>query len=465
MAEKQNSKERAEVAASDEALESMGYKQELKRALSVKDMIVYGLIFMVPIAPFGIYGGVFDGSGGMPALVYLIGMVTMIFTALTYGVLSREFPMAGSVYGYVTHGVAKGAGFMAGWAILMDYLLIPTMLYVVAAGAMNGMVPGIPVWAWSVIFIVINTFVNFLGIEATKIVNIVALVLELIVLAVFVVVGVWWVAFSPDSHGFTLQPFYNPSTFNISLVMGAVSLGVLSFLGFDGISTLSEEAEDAQKGPSCAMVVSLLVVGVLFMLQTYVAGLISPDGKVFADDPDNAFYLVSQVAGGKGLYVMSALATAISWGFFNALVAQTALTRILFAMGRDRMLPKALCAVHPKTKTPYIAVLFVGVVSLILVLIFDQLGTEAIGKLVNFGALTSFAVLHLTVIWHFFIKKKTGDWLNHLVLPIIGFVIIAYVWISLDPASKTLGLSWLAVGLVYYLILHFVLKRDTQLNM
>lgn len=455
--------QKATVATAEATLEEMGYKQELKRTLGVPDMLVYGLIFMVPIAPFGIYGGVFEGSGGMPSLVYLIGMIAMIFTAFSYATLSEAFPVSGSVYGYTSRGINKHAGFMTGWTMLSDYLLVPTLLYVVAAQAMSGLVPGVPAVIWGILFVCINTFVNIRGIELTALVNRVAVVLEILCLAIFIIMGAIWIATDPMSNGFTIQPFYNPETFNMNLVMSAVSLGVLSFLGFDGIATLSEEAKDPKKGPQKAMVGSLLIVGFLFMGQTYIAGCLCPDGSVFADDPDNAFYLVAQIAGGKFLYVLCALATAIAWGIFNSLAAQTAISRILFAMSRDGMFPKVLAKVHPTYKTPYIAALFVGVLSIALVVLFSVvLDINAISCLVNFGALTAFIILHFTVIWHFFYKNKSGNIVKHLILPLIGIIILAYVWISFDSLTMTFGLSWIAVGALYYLFLIFVMKKNVK---
>ena len=439
-------------------------KPKLARVLSVPDMIVYGLIFMVPIAPFGIYGGVFSESGGMPALVYVVGTLAMVFTALSYGMLIREWPVSGSVYAYTSRGLGKGIGFVSGWTLLLDYLLIPVLMYVVASTALSGIVPEVPPWAFSIVFVVANTFVNIRGIALTDIVNRIALVLEVLVLAVFVVLGVRWLMSDPASHGFTLQPFYNPATFSLPLVFSAVSLGVLSFLGFDGIATLSEEATDAKKGPAKAMVGSLLIVGFLFMLQTCIAGCISPDGAVFANDPDNAFYLVAEVASGKFLYVLRALATAIAWGIFNSLAAQTAISRILFAMSRDGNLPKALAKVHSKYRTPYVAAAFVGALSLVLVIVFEQLGIDAISRLVNFGALTSFCVLHVTVVWHFFIKERDGKVFTHLILPLLGFIVVGYTWISLDPASKTMGIIWVAVDIMYYFVLHKVMKKNVDLE-
>ena len=182
------------MSQDERQLESFGYHQELKRALGLRDLIVYGLVFMVPIAPWAIFGVVFNQSKGMVPLTYLVGLVAMIFTALSYRLLSRSFPIAGSVYSYASRGINDTAGFFAGWAILLDYLLVPTLLYVAGAVALGTVVPGIPQWAWIVFFLIINTTINFLGIETTARMNIIFLVFELVVLAIFLVVGIAAVA-------------------------------------------------------------------------------------------------------------------------------------------------------------------------------------------------------------------------------------------------------------------------------
>ncbi|MGH3746530.1 MAG: APC family permease, partial [Micromonosporaceae bacterium] len=222
------------------SLAQFGYKQELRRSLGLGDLLVYGLIFMVPIAPFGIFGGVFAGSGGMVALAYAIGMVAMIFTALSYAEMVKAFPMAGSVYSYTGRGISPPVGFLAGWVILLDYVLVPGLLYLIASVAMNVTVPQIPVWAWLIGFVAFNTVVNFLGIKVTAAVNWVMLAGQGIILAIFLVVGVVALA-QGKGRGFSLDPFYNAATFSWPLVFGAVSIAVLSFLGFDGISMLAEE--------------------------------------------------------------------------------------------------------------------------------------------------------------------------------------------------------------------------------
>ncbi|MFT9846007.1 APC family permease [Aneurinibacillus sp. REN35] len=446
------------VQVEQNANTSTGYKQELKRALTFRDLLVYGMIFMVPIAPFGIYGQVAQGSGGMVALVYLIGMAGMIFTALSYARMSEAFPIAGSVYSYAQRGLNPSLGFFAGWVILLDYILVPSLLYLVSGAALGELIPSIPSWVWLVLFIGINTMINIRGIEFTAKANIIILVFEFIVLLLFVGVGL--VAISQGvGDGFTVKPVYDSEHFSLPLVMGAVSIAVLSFLGFDGISTLAEETKGGTKTVGRAAIFALLGVGVLFIIQTCIAAWIWPDFSTFKN-ADVAFYQVAELAGGAWLKNLCIIATAISWGLANALAAQAAISRILYSMARDRNLPSFLAKVHDRYQTPYVSTLLVAIVSLIVGLFFmDQLG--ALASLVNFGALTAFLLLHISVINHFIVKQKSTQYIRHLLLPIIGLMIIGYVWYSLDSLSKELGFIWLGIGVIYFIFLKFSNKKLT----
>ena len=438
-------------------VEQFGYTQELKRALSLKDLIIYGLIIMVPIAPFGIYGYVVSGSQGLVALAYLIGMVSMVFTAFSYARMSEAFPIAGSVYSYAGRAISESVGFFSGWVILMDYVLVPALLYIVSGAAMNAIVPGIPVFAWALAFIAVNTLINIRGIEFTAKFNKIVLVLELVILAGFLALGLSAVARGVPGTAFSFTPFYEASVFSMDLVMAAVSIAVLSYLGFDGISTLAEETHGGFDTVGKATVASLLMVGVLFIVQTWVAGMIWPDWQGLTN-LDTAFYTVAERAGGPALLWTCSLATGFSWGIANSLAAQAAVSRILYSMARDRYLPSPLAKIHPTFKSPYVATLFVAAVSVVVCYIFaDRIGD--ITSIVNFGALTSFLVLHLCVINHFIVRNKSRDYLRHLIFPLLGFAIIGYVWISLDTAAKTLGAWWIGIGIVYFLILTYVFKR------
>ena len=393
-----------------ESIEKYGYKQELHRSLSFGDLLVYGLVFMVPIAPFGIFGGVFQGSGGMVALAYAIGLVAMMFTAMSYSQMSQAFPMAGSVYSYAGRGIAAPVGFLSGWLILLDYVLVPGLLYLIASIAMNSLVPGIAVWIWLVAFVVLNTVVNYMGIEMTARINKVMLIGELIVLAIFVVIGIVALA-QGKGRGFDFTPLYNADTFSWSLVFGAVSIAVLSFLGFDGISMLAEENKDSAQALGRSMIAALVLAGTLFIVQTWIASLLvpNPEQLIAEGDPGGtAFYDAARVAAGAWLAGLTALATAIAWGFANSLVAQAATSRLLFAMARDRQLPAFLAKVHAKKGVPVNATLLVAVLSLALGLYMSSRddGITLLSTLVNFGALTAFLVLHVSVIVHYVVRIR-----------------------------------------------------------
>lgn len=451
------------MAERELGLSGLGYEQELKRSLTTKDLIVYGLIFMVPIAPFGIYGSVASISSGMVALAYLIGMVGMIFTAFSYWRMSEVFPVAGSVYGYTTLAIGRGIGFLTGWAILLDYLLVPALLYLVAALSLNTVFPDVPLTLWILGFILLNTIINVLGIELANKFNWVMLILELIVLAIFCIAAITFLA-GGGAEGFTFKPFYDASAFNMDLVMGAVSVAVLSFLGFDGISTLAEESKGGVESVGKACVGSLLLVGLLFILQTYLAACVVPwTGESTFANLDSAFYDVALVAGGAKVMQICAIATGVAWGIANCLVAQAAVSRILFSMARDGLMPKALGKVHTKFQTPYIATILIALISLVITLGFEST-VLSLTEIINFGALTAFVMLHGTVIYYFMGKQKSTQYFKHLILPLIGFLIIGYVWVNLNPVALALGGGWVAIGAALYFVKTRVLKSDVNLE-
>jgi amino acid transporter len=451
------------MVTEQEQLERFGYRQELHRSLSFTDLVVYGLIFMVPIAPFGIFGGVFQGSGGMVALAYVIGMVAMVFTALSYAQMVKAYPMAGSVYSYAGRGIAPPVGFMAGWVILLDYFLVPGLLYLIASVAMNSIVTSVPVWAWLIVFVVLNTVVNFFGIELTARVNKLMLAGELLVLAIFIVIGVVAIA-QGKGRGFNFEPLYNSSTFSWSLIFGATSIAVLSFLGFDGITMLAEEHRGQARAIGRATVAALLLAGVLFIVQTWVAALLvnDPQGLIQnGDQAGTAFYDAAATAGGAWLSKLTAVATAIAWGFANALVAQVATSRLMYAMARDKQLPPFLARISAGRGVPLNAMLLAAVVSLALGLYMNSRtnGITELVSLVNFGAMTAFLVLHVSVFWHYVVRNGSRDWLRHLVFPLIGFAILLYVVINAKVAAQAVGISWLVVGGLILVVLYLTGRR------
>jgi amino acid transporter len=433
-------------------LESFGYKQELKRSVSTVDLLIYGLIFMVPIAPWAIFGTVYNSASGMVPLVYLIGLVAMIFTALAYAQMAKSFPLAGSVFSYVGRGIHPALGFFAGWAILLDYLLVPTLLYVFAAESMVGIFPGSARWIWALVFVAINTVVNLLGISSIKLANRVFLVIELVFVVIFVIIAV--IALNggtiPGAEWST-DPIWTPGKVTGPLIAGALSIAVLSFLGFDGISTLAEESTGRRNAAGRAMVIALLIVAVLFILQTWLASLLAGGRAAFPDaQVGNAFFDLVKAAAGTGWQNAFFVVNVLAVGIANAMAAQAATSRLLYSMSRDRQLPHFLSRISSR-QVPQWAILVVTGLTVVLVLFFvGQLAL--ISSLVNFGALFGFCLLHVSVFWHYIVRQRSRNWLLHGVVPVLGFLIIGYVLVNADPLAKIGGLVWLVIGAIIFAV-------------
>jgi amino acid transporter len=429
--------------------DTSGYKQELNRVLTFKDLLIYGMVFMVPIAPMGVYGLVSNESFGMVPLVYLVGIVAMVFTAFSYSQMSKEFPVAGSVYTYVQRGLNPHIGFLAGWMILVDYILAPALLYAFGGLWIHSMVPSIPVFAWVIIFVIFNTIVNARGVRLAAKTNFILLGIELIALLIFIGFALKFVFVDGlGTGGLSIKPLFQPEHLNLGFIATAASIAVLSFLGFDGISTLSEETKNPEKTVGKATLTALVVLGLIFMVETYLAALVHPNYQGL--DPNMGFFDIAKEAGGNFLYYLLILVNVLAVAIANALAAQSAISRILYSMSRDKLLPgsKFFGTIHEKYKTPFNATLFVGALSLVVAL---TLSIETIIKFVNFGALTSFLLLNVTVFYYFFIRKNQRDakgFFKYLLSPLIGFLIIGYVWYGFDKMTFIVGFSWLAVGIV-----------------
>jgi amino acid transporter len=443
-------------------LEQFGYKQQLKRALTTRDLVVYGMIFMVPIAPFSVFGFVWNDARGMVPLAYAVGLVGMYFTAMSYASMSRAFPMAGSVYSYVHRGLHEIPGFFSGWLILLDYILVPALLYIFSAVALRPLLPTVPAWVWLVGFVAFNAYVNLLGVQLTARVNRYMLLMELATLALFIVVGLAALHAGRGAGGLTMRPIYNPVQFSLSTVVGATSIAVLSFLGFDGISTLAEECRGGKDSVGRATVLSLLLVGMLFIVQTWIATDLA-QGMTFSS-AETAFYEIAERAGGAWLRTIVLGAVVLAAGVANAMAAQAAVSRILFAMARDGKLPAILARIHPRYRTPYISTLVVAGVSLLVGLFFAN-HADQLSRIVNFGALSGFVLLHVAVVNHYIVRGRSRNWLRHLLMPLGGLLVICYVLFEMDRAAKVMGSIWIALGVVYFLLLKFAYKKTSSLDL
>lgn len=434
-------------------LETFGYRQELKRSLSLFDLTVYGLVFINPIAPVAVFGFVFNASHGMVPLVYIVGLVAMLFTAWSYMSMSEAFPVAGSVYTYASQSLGAPAGFFAGWAILLDYLLMPALFYVAGAIALHSALPIIPQWIWITAQILFATIVNYFGIETTARANKVLFAIAMASLTTFTGIAIFAVANHTGGAQLSAQPFFNGVAFTPAVIFSALSLAVLSFLGFDAISTLSEESRSGSRAIARATMLSLCIAAALFVLQTWLASLFVPGQSGFAPGAaaNEAFYDMAAVIGGYWLKFLIAVPATLFCNIGGALSAQAATARLIYGMARDGKLPRMLAHVGDH-RVPERAILLVAAVTLVI-----GVGTggnlELLTSMVSFGALLGFLALHASVMAWFGWRSRSRNWLRHWIAPAIGFAIIAYVLWNAEGNAKIAGTVWLAAGVLVLLSL------------
>ncbi len=414
--------------------------------MSLGDVVVYGLIFMCPLAPVSVFGYIYNLSGGQVAMVYLVAAVAMYFSAVSYCEMAREFPVAGSVYSYVRFGAGEFAGFLSGWAILLDYLLLPGLLFIFASAAMHLQIPAVPQWVWIPLFVGIATVINIAGITFSARTNLVCLYIQLVILAILAL-GAGAALIGGRVH-LSLAPLLGPEGFSLSHIFAAIPIAALSYVGFDAISTLNEEARGGGQTVARATMIVLIMVAALFVLQVYIAALFVPVGTKFdAASADTAFYAASALAVGPWFQIVITLTNAVIAMLANALVSQATTSRLIFSMARDRKLPQFLAVVDAKRKVPVRATLTVAALSTVIgIVAVNQ--PELITSLVTFGSLTAYALLHIAVIRHFRARRGRAQLFRHLISPLVGLATLAYALWSATTEAKLLAGAWLVVGLL-----------------
>mgnify|MGYP003864255829 CR=1 FL=1 len=411
---------------------------QLSRTLKLRDLVVMGIILVQPTAPMPLFGVVQTEAKGHVVTAVLIAMVAMLFTAISYGRMARAYPSAGSAYTYVGNEIHPGLGFLTGWSMLLDYAINPVICTIWCSKAAGNIAPSIPYPAWALFFAALFTFLNLRKIQATARTNtLLAGAMMLVVAAVFVAVARH---LSPGiDYG---KPFYDPQTFAWNHLGAGTALAVLTYIGFDGVSTLAEEVEDPRRNIGKAMVLICLVIGVLSALQVYAGQLAWPFGEAFPDI-DTAYVYVAGRVGGPVLFQIVNFTLLIATVGSGA-GGQLAGARLLYGMGRDEALPKSFFGkLDAKTSIPSNNVLLIGALCFIGAFSMSyQLGAE----LLNFGAFIGFMGVNLSALLN---GRRAGLPAKAAILPALGFFICLVIWLNLSTLAKMAGFAWLVVGLSY----------------
>ncbi|OHB32388.1 MAG: hypothetical protein A2X79_00225 [Desulfuromonadaceae bacterium GWB2_53_15] len=441
------------------SVEEYGYKQELKRSLGVRDLVIFGIIFMSPASCMTLFGLMTTISQGHNVIAYAIGFIAMLFTAYSYGKMVEAFPIAGSAYSYTQRAVSPKLGFIAGWVMLMDYFLIPLLLYVISSIYAHEMIPQIPLWGWILIYVIPVSYINIRGVEVAAKTNTVVSALLIAALLAFVIAAIHYAVTGTGVSLFSMNAIYNPKMFSMKAVISASVLAVLSYLGFDSITTLAEEVHDSAKKIKLAIFIALTLQSVLYFSLSYFATVVAPDFTTITN-PDTAFFELTYKVGGSALQIFITLVIIIS-GASTALAGQAAASRLLYGMGRDKLIPGAFFAyLHPTYRTPTYSILFMAVAGIAGAL---TISFATLADLVAFGGLFGFICVNLSVIFHYYIKCKSGKIVRHVIFPLLGMIICAYILYGMSTLAKTVGFSWMGVGIIYLVVRSFASQNFKDL--
>jgi putrescine importer len=422
---------------------------QTRRALKLRDLIFYGIVVITPIAPVPIYGVAQQLSHGHVILSLALAGVAMMLTAFSYGRMANLYPSGGSAYVYVGRGLNPHLGFVAGWTMTLDYLVLPIVAIIQVALAIQRLMPAVRYSAWATLFIALITLLNLRGIRTTARTSISLLIIMAIVIATFLVLAVKYLTGFHGMRGLlSSRPLYDPATFDLRSILMGTSFAALTYIGFDGLTTLADDVDNPKRNIPLATVSVCLFTALFSCLLVYIAQLIYPDWRTFANI-ETAFMDVTRRVGGETLFKGMGIVVILS-SFGAALAAEVAAARVLLAMGRDNVLPASFFArLDSKAENPTANIVLISLIAWAGSLF---LSLEQAGELLNFGALLGFMGVNLAAFrqCYFLHKKGKRRIFADAVAPLAGFLFCLAIWLTLPVPAKLIGGSWLLIGIAYY---------------
>lgn len=421
--------------------------QGLKRVLRTRDLVIFGLIFISPNSAQSLFGGLTVTSGGHGVLSIFVGLVAMIFTALSYGKMASIVPKAGSTYSYAAHSLNPSFGFIAGWAILLDYLIFPMLVFKLSSLFAIELLTFIPLWLMLLIVMVPMTYFNFLGTKMSARLNAFMLVLKLGSVFLFVGFAIYYLFYFDGVSGVVnFKGVLDTETFSMNSLIAGTSIAVLSYIGFDAITALSEDAKVDGKAVGRAAIITCFISAVLIGAQVYFATLIQHKMEAFKS-VDTAFYEIATTIGGSGLAAATTIILVLT-AAATALAGQASGSRVLFSMGRDKVMPAFLSYLHPKHKTPVYSILILAVLGYFGALLIPM---KVFFVIVVFGALVGFLFVNVSVIIEFYVKRKERKgmgFFSNFLSPLLGILVCLYILVGMESIGQVVGISWLALGVL-----------------
>lgn len=442
-------------------------KTQLARTLGLWAIVGLGLGYMTPTVVFDTFGIVSAETGNVVPAAYLLALVVMVFTAISYGRMTQVFPSAGSAYTYTSETINPNVGFLIGWAALLDYLLLPLVNALIIRSYMYSFFPEAPQWLWVVVYVAAITGMCLYSMTNTSRVNMLLVVFEVVLIGVFLILATKSLI---DGMGngtiFSTEPLWHEGV-HLNLVITGATIVAFSFIGFDAITMYTEEAKDASIVPK-AIVLALLIGGVIFFTCAWFTQSLFPDVADFSEESleNSSLPEIAFLVGGH-LFKILLTSAAFAATMASSLASHASVSRLLYVMGRNGRGPiaKFFGYLHPSFQTPSHAIIFVGAVSLLAI----QFNLDFVASLINFGALIAFTFVNLTVIIYFAYRRREthtpGQIFRNIVLPGIGVMLTVVLWLYLSAESTRYGIIWFAIGIAVLLWITRFFRRPISVNM
>ena len=425
--------------------------------MKLHHLVIFGVAFLTPMIAYTIYGVIATASHGVESGSICFAVIAMLFTALSYGHMAKAFPAAGSTYTYTRKAINANLGVVAGWIVLLGYVFFPMAIWLIGASYFSAAVPAVPSWVWLIGFIVVTSLINIVGVEVGSKINFIMVSIQVVIIVAFLIFTIKAITEGMGEGTLaSFSPFYNPDI-DLSYTVAGAAAACYCFLGFDALTTFTEDTIDPTKNIPRSIILTLLVCGAIFLVVTYFTHLVHPSFDY--PNPDNAAYdIAKQVAPSifGGIFLIGTIAGQFAAG----LSAQASGARLLYAMGRDGVLPKKFFGnLNHKTQTPVNAIILTGVVALFAVFLDVTKATAYI----NFGGFVAFFFVNISVIVYYFVRQKQRSvkgFFLYLVFPVLGALLCLYLLVHLDKIAIILGCAWTVAGIIYLLVLTKGLKEE-----
>ncbi|HUX96685.1 MAG TPA: APC family permease [Bacteroidales bacterium] len=447
----------------DTTIRNNGEAPHLKRVLGLWDLVFYGIVLNQPVAAVGLFGLVSQISKGHMVTTLLLSMIAMSLTAISYGRMAAIFPSAGSAFTYVGRGLNPHAGFLAGWVMVLCYLIIPIINTVYGVLSIMRLFPSIPYNLGVIVFIIFISSFNLLGVRSSMKANKFMLYIMLIIITAFVVLAVKYIASTLGWNGLLdSSAIINKPSFKISSIAGGTALVALTYVGFDGITTLAEDVKNPSRNILLAIIIVCVFTGLFSALQMYLAQLSAKTmwltsaadssipfyDRIPSEHIETAFMTVCARVGGAALFNAMTITMFIAC-LGSGMAGQLGAARLLYGMGRENVLPRKFFShLGTKNNNPVYNIILIGILSVTGALLLNYQKTA---ELINFAALVAFMGVNIAAINQFWFKSPPDkrNFLRDFLIPAAGFTFCLWIWISLPGNPKIIGGIWLIAGIIY----------------